>query len=113
MMPAHPTGIRHMGRFGLCMLALLASPVPAVLTAPALAQSLHYTTTDRDPYRHHSERHRGGRRHPNVLSTRAIDPYRMGPAPMAFVYRCDAPAGFYPYVPTCRMPWRVVPSGTR
>jgi len=95
------------------MLALLASPIPAALTAPVFAQSLHYTATNRDSYRHRSERHRGGRRRLNRLSARAIDPYRMGPAPMAFLYRCDAPAGFYPYVPTCRMPWRVVPSGTR
>jgi hypothetical protein len=97
-----------MWRFCFCVVALLASPAPA-----ALAQSIHYTTNDRDPDRHRHAAHRGGRRHPNGLSARAIDPYRMGPAPTAFLYHCDAPAGFYPYVPTCRMPWRVVPAGTR
>ncbi|WP_158930361.1 hypothetical protein [Acidisphaera sp. S103] len=97
-----------MWRFGLCIVALLASPVPG-----ALAQTIRYTTNDRDPYQHQRAGHRGERRHLSRLPARAIDPYRMGPAPMAFLYRCDAPAGFYPYVPTCRMPWRVVPSGSR
>ena len=98
-----------MWRFCLCMLALLAPAAPG-----ALAQSIHYTTsTDRTPYRHRHEGHRGQRHRLNRLSGRAIDPYRMGPAPTAFLYHCDAPAGFYPYVPTCLMPWRVVPAGTR
>jgi hypothetical protein len=113
MMPEPSTGISHMWRFCLCLLAVLTPLALATLTPRALAQSIHYTATDREPNRHRHEGQRGERHRPNRLSTRAIDPYRMGPAPTAFLYRCDAPAGFYPYVPTCRMPWRVVPSGTR
>lgn len=102
-----------MWRLCLCVVVLLASSALPPLTPGVHAQSIRYTATDRDPYRPRHEGHRGERHHPNRLSTRAIDPYRMGPAPTAFLYRCDAPAGFYPYVPACRMPWRVVPSGTR
>ena len=91
-----------MWRFGFCVVALLAGPVAA--------QSIHYTANDREPRRH--EGHRPRRPHPGGLTGLGIDPYRMGPAPTAFLYRCDAPQGFYPYIPACRMPWRVVPSGS-
>jgi hypothetical protein len=33
------------------------------------------------------------------------------PPPPANYYYCDNPAGYYPYVPTCRVPWRLVPAG--
>lgn len=44
------------------------------------------------------------------------DPYQppavvLGPPPPpANYYYCDNPAGYYPYVPQCRTPWRVVPA---
>jgi hypothetical protein len=109
-----------MWRFGFCVVALLAA---SALAPRAQAQSLHYSTPEHDYLRHghegrgHSGRGHGGHRHARRnsggMSDREIDPYRLGPAPAAFLYHCDAPAGFYPYVPTCRMPWRVVPSGSR
>jgi hypothetical protein len=91
-----------MWRFGFCVLALLATPVAA--------QSIHYTANDHDTRRHVGQRH--SRLRAEGLTGRGIDPYRLGPAPTAFLYRCDAPQGFYPYIPVCRMPWRVVPSGS-
>jgi hypothetical protein len=100
----------RMWRFYLCVVALLAAPA---LAPEALALSLQYDEDHSLP-RHNTERygtHHHARRHPNGLSAHAVDPYRMGPAPTAFLYHCDAPAGFYPYVPTCRMPWRIVPAG--
>lgn len=30
------------------------------------------------------------------------------PPPAAQYYFCDRPRGYYPYVPACRIPWRVV-----
>jgi hypothetical protein len=32
------------------------------------------------------------------------------PAPPPVYYYCDDPPGYYPYVPTCRLPWRMVPA---
>jgi hypothetical protein len=83
-----------MWRFGFCVVALVA--------APALAQTLQY---DED---HSLPRHQ--RRHPRSLSSGDIEPFRLGPAPTGFWYRCDAPAGYYPYIPACGIPWRIVPS---
>jgi hypothetical protein len=108
-----------MWRFGFLVIALLATPAMA---PRALAQTLHYDNADRETNWHGHEGHHGHRGHGGQrrvshrmgdLSGREIDPMRLGPAPASFLYHCDAPAGFYPYVPTCRMPWRVVPSGTR
>jgi hypothetical protein len=31
--------------------------------------------------------------------------------PPAVYYYCDNPAGYYPYVPQCLTPWRMVPAG--
>jgi hypothetical protein len=31
--------------------------------------------------------------------------------PSPTYYYCDDPPGYYPYVPTCRTPWRAVPAG--
>ena len=47
------------------------------------------------------------------------DPYQppvvAAPPPVAgppqLFYYCDRPAGYYPYVPVCRRPWRTVPVG--
>lgn len=33
------------------------------------------------------------------------------PPPPTNYYYCDNPAGYYPYVPSCRVPWRIVPAG--
>jgi hypothetical protein len=54
---------------------------------------------------HGQRHHRGG-----MLAQRLADPSRQGPAPIGFWYRCDAPAGYYPYILTCQTPWRTVPS---
>ena len=32
------------------------------------------------------------------------------PGPVHFWYFCDRPRGYYPYVATCRVPWRAVPA---
>lgn len=32
------------------------------------------------------------------------------PAPYQYWYYCASPAGYYPYVPRCRVPWRAVPA---
>lgn len=32
------------------------------------------------------------------------------PGPAHFWYFCDRPRGYYPYVATCRVPWRAVPA---
>jgi len=40
------------------------------------------------------------------------DPYRppmVAAAPGQFWYYCQNPAGYYPYVPNCLMPWQAVP----
>lgn len=42
------------------------------------------------------------------------DPYRppaVAPAPSQAWYYCQNPAGYYPYVATCMMPWQIVPAG--
>jgi hypothetical protein len=100
-----------MWRFGFCVVALVA--------APAFAQTMQYDDDHAGP-RHRSEGSRihqhftnGShrvRRHPGGFSARAIEPALLGPAPKGFWYRCDAPAGYYPYIPVCRTPWRFVPS---
>lgn len=97
----------HMWRFCLCVIALLATP--------ALAQTMRYDDDIDAPHRHsekgrlheghgHKQRHRGG------IAAAIIEPSRIGPAPAGLWYRCDEPAGYYPYVPVCRTPWRTVPS---
>lgn len=95
-----------MWRLGFCALALLATP--------ALAQTLQYD--DDHTLRRHQhassglERLHHARRHPVGLTSRTIEPSLLGPAPTGFWYRCDMPAGYYPYIPTCQTPWRMVPS---
>jgi hypothetical protein len=32
------------------------------------------------------------------------------PPPPQVYYYCDDPPGYYPYVPSCRVPWRTVPA---
>jgi hypothetical protein len=115
-----------MWRLVFCVVALLA--------APALAQTLRYDDDDMsqshraaghrrigkngggkhawgsDAHGGHERGPRHQRRHPKGLSARAIDPARFGPAPAGFWYRCDAPAGYYPYILSCRTAWRFVPS---
>ena len=103
MIPGHSLGLMQMWRFGFCVVALLATPVAA--------QSIRYTANAHDPFRHQRAGHHHQRRHPGGLSVGDIEPSRLGPAPAAFLYRCDAPQGFYPYIPMCRIPWRVVPAG--
>jgi hypothetical protein len=108
MMFGHCLGITHMWRFCCCVVALSASPA---LAPGALGQSVPYVARDRAFPQPRQERHRNERRHPNGLSARDIEPSRLGPAPRAFLYHCDAPAGFYPYIPACRTAWRIVPAG--
>jgi hypothetical protein len=132
MMPGHGMGITLMWRFCCCAVVLLAAPVLApwalmhralipgalipgalileALIPEALGQSAPDSGGDRTRYRPRTDGHRAGRRHPNGLSARDIEPSRLGPAPRAFLYHCDAPAGFYPYIPACRTAWRIVPS---
>lgn len=99
-------GLTHMRWFCLCLVALMA--------APALAQTLRYDEDQSLP-RHRSDRygtewHHHARRHRGGLTPQDIEPSRLGPAPTGFWYQCDAPAGYYPYIPACRTPWRIVPS---
>ena len=61
-------------------------------------------------YDHHQSEHHQSGRHRRGLTVRAIEPSRLGPAPVGFWYRCDSPAGYYPYIPACQAPWRIVPS---
>ncbi len=42
---------------------------------------------------------------PGVVPAPPVAP----PPPPAAYYYCDNPRGYYPYVPACRLPWRVVP----
>ena len=131
MLVSTQDGLTRMWRLVFCVVALLG--------APALAQTLRYVDDDMSqPHRAARQRpigkngggkHSGGkrdggtyeggghesgprhrRRHPKGLSWRAIDPARFGPAPTGFWYRCDAPAGYYPYILSCRTAWRFVPS---
>ena len=88
-----------MWRFGVCALALMATP--------ALAHTLQYASDDlRQPRREHLHSQYGKPHRPKGT----IEPSRQGPAPTGFWYRCDLPAGYYPYVPNCRTPWQIVPS---
>jgi hypothetical protein len=111
-------GITLMWRCCCCVVVLLATPALApsalirgALIPGALGQSVSLSGGDRTLYRPRAEGHRAQRRHPNRLSARDIEPSRLGPAHRAFLYHCDAPAGFYPYIPACRTAWRIVPSG--
>ena len=73
---------------------------------PALGQGARYDGDGFDyGYRRQAASH-GHRKMPR----RVTDPYRLGPAPTGFWYRCDASSGYYPYVLTCPIPWRMVPA---
>jgi hypothetical protein len=41
----------------------------------------------------------------------ALAPPPPAPAPGPTYYYCPRPAGYYPYVQSCRVPWRAVPAG--
>jgi hypothetical protein len=91
-------GVIRMRWFWFCFVALLA--------VPALARNDDYSGDGREPRLHsRGMHHRGGK-----LSRQIVQPYLQGPAPTGFWYRCDLPAGYYPYIPTCQTPWRIVPS---
>jgi len=86
---------------------------------PAMAQSVQYDGPwglqqhRADGYRPGESRqqeHHHERRRPRKLTLGAIEPSRLGPAQVGFWYRCDSPAGYYPYIPACQTPWRIVPS---
>jgi hypothetical protein len=84
--------------FWFCVIVLMATP--------AMARGDGYSGDEREPLLHsHGQHHRGRK-----LSRRIVEPFLQGPAPTGFWYRCDAPAGYYPYIPTCQTPWRIVPS---
>jgi hypothetical protein len=100
-----------MWRFCICVVALVAAPALAqtVLAQTVLAQALRYSSDEherREPRGAHMHG-RHGRAH---RTFGLVEPSRQGPAPVGFWYRCDLPAGYYPYVPACQMPWRIVPS---
>jgi hypothetical protein len=61
--------------------------------------------------RMHDERwrlaHPGGIVYPPIIVSPVGRPPPF-PAPMGAWYRCDNPAGYYPYIGTCLMRWRLV-----
>jgi hypothetical protein len=107
MLAGTAKGLTGMWRLGFCVVALMAGT--------ASAQTLRYDDDRSLPrYRSSLDRtdrpHRHARRHPRGLAAGNIEPSRLGPAPAGFWYRCDSPAGFYPYIPACGTPWRIVSS---
>ncbi|MBV9521248.1 MAG: hypothetical protein JO010_00550 [Alphaproteobacteria bacterium] len=40
-----------------------------------------------------------------------VSPAPAPPVPGPIYYYCERPRGYYPYVPTCTVPWRGVPAG--
>jgi hypothetical protein len=96
-----------MGRLRLGKVALMIVCALTPATNLALAQSLRYSSDEmHQPHQQHAHgQHSGIHRQGGI-----VEPSRTGPAPTGFWYRCDMPAGYYPYVPDCQRPWRVVPS---
>ena len=88
-----------MWRFCVCVVALV--------TTPALAQGLRYSGGERGGSHQAHAHGRHGKAHRPIGN---VEPSHLGPAPIGFWYRCDLPAGYYPYIPTCQTPWRIVPS---
>ena len=85
-----------------------ASMVPAL---GALAQTPPYPpVASQSHWIHHDQQHQT-RQHVAGLKALGIEPSRIGPPPHGFLYHCDAPAGFYPYIPACRAGWQIVPAG--
>jgi hypothetical protein len=113
-------GIMRMWRFcswALLVLATLAVAGPG-LSGSALAEYAPFYGSGGPGPRHDFQRPGGpgpsfeqDRRRPRDLMQLGIEPSRLGPPPMGFLYRCDAPQGFYPYIPACHSGWRVVRSG--
>jgi hypothetical protein len=103
MLPGMYNGVVRMRCFWFCVVVLLA--------APALARGDRdprdgFSGDGREPRLHsHGQHHRGGK-----LSRRISEASGQGPAPAGFWYRCDVPSGYYPYIPSCQTPWRIVPS---
>lgn len=54
--------------------------------------------------------------YPDVVTVPVVTLPAPAPVPAAtgqpFWYWCDQPAGYYPTVPTCSIPWKAVPAGT-
>jgi hypothetical protein len=48
--------------------------------------------------------------YPNYFPTVEVAPQAPLPPPLHFWYRCDASAGFYPYVTRCPGGWRAIPA---
>jgi hypothetical protein len=94
-----------MWKLACCIAVLLAAPAAAQTDVARNRGSAEHRRlgSEHDPYRH-------GERHPGGVLRRDIDPYRIGPAPTGFWYRCDVPAGYYPYIRACATAWRLVPS---
>ena len=90
-----------MWRFCVCAVVLAATP--------ALSQTLQYSSDER-AHRERHQGHRSGRCSTACRPHEIVEPSHMGPAPTGFWYRCDMPAGYYPYVPACQTPWLIVPS---
>jgi hypothetical protein len=103
-----------MRRFPLFARLLLLSLLPALLaTAPGRsARAWSDQPYPRGPAPvHNDERWRHD--HPQGLVFPPIVLAPLGgpptvPAPTGFWYRCDNPAGYYPFVGTCRSRWRTV-----
>ena len=107
-----------MWRYYLCAVLLLPAPAVAQTTPffTGAAQSAKYDPPHRRERRSEDDafglHHRGRHFHHDSLQL-GIEPSLIGPAPTGFWYRCDAPQGYYPYIPVCSTPWRLVPAGPR
>ncbi len=101
-----------MWRLCVCIIALSAGPTHARSTGydddsepRQLSESRDHSETRGFHEGHgHKQHHRHG------LTSQLTDPSRIGPAPAGYWYRCDEPAGYYPYISACQTPWRTVPS---
>jgi hypothetical protein len=117
MLPDLHNRVIRMRWFLVCLVALLATPALARSDyyvgdgrdSGSYARDRHqsgYSRDDREPGFHgHAKHHRG-----RELSRQMLEPSRQGPAPVGFWYRCNTPAGYYPYIPTCQTPWQLVPA---
>ncbi len=93
-----------MWRFCFCVVVLIALPASAQTPRYDDDHTLPRTRSTAGRIHHHAARH------PRGMISRNLEPYRLGPAPAGLWYLCDSPAGYYPYIPVCGTPWRIVPS---
>jgi hypothetical protein len=90
--------------------AALAAGWAVAFAPPARAWSDQEHKYTVDPRGYHNERwardHSGGLLYPPLIIG-AVPPPPV-PARTGSWYRCDSPAGYYPYISACRTPWRTV-----